>query len=136
MKYTTEYSIRKSKHSTHKTQPLPNAILLKAGQDPRQAMDTNVRIKKLASIRVKSKRKTHDVQYCAQNHILLILTDNYTLLFIIFKKFHISTKRLFQSIALFYVGPLREDCHTSLLCALNKKKFKLTFSVVVIHMDL
>jgi len=62
-------------------------------------MATNVIIKKLASVKrkihgVNAALKAHDVQYCGQNPILLIRTNNYTLLFSIFKNSYIPRKRL------------------------------------------
>lgn len=90
IKHTTEFSINKSWHSITHHQLFPAAVRLQAGRDPRQAMATNLIIKKLASVKCKihtayATRKAHDIQYCGQNPILLIRTSNYTLLFNMFK---------------------------------------------------
>lgn len=57
IKHTTDYSINKLCH-TITYQPFPTAVRLQAGRDPRQAMATNFKIKKLASVKRKCTEQT------------------------------------------------------------------------------
>jgi len=78
--------------------------------------------------RANATRKAHDVQYYGQNPVLIMRTNNYTLLFNIFKNSYIPKNRLCQSLPMLRVGPQTEALYSKNVAVLriivNKKKSK------------